>query len=175
MEKDLIVIVDKEDKKVGLEEKVKAHLGEGMLHRAFMVFVFNNQGNILLAQRSGEKMLWPLSWDCSCASHPKDGEAYVSAGERRLKEELGFSCSLELLDKFHYEAKYENIGAEKEVCATLAGRYFGEIKPNMKEVADLRWINPEEIRKDIAVNHQKYTPWLKIGLERFLKLEHKEI
>lgn len=169
MEKDLVIVVDERDKKLGISEKIRAHLKEGVLHRAFLVFIFDNQGKILIQKRSRKKMLWPLFWDCSLASHPKPKESYKEAGERRIKEELGFSCPLRIIGKFRYKAKYKNIGAEKEICAILFGKYSGPIKPNRKEVSDLRWIKIAELKKDISENPERYTPWLKIGFKKLLK------
>lgn len=164
-----VVLVDKNDNPLGLEDKIKAHLREGILHRAFVVFVFNDKNELLIQKRSKEKMLWPLFWDGTCASHPKKNENYQKAGERRLKEELGFSCRLRLFDKFQYQSFYKNIGTENEICAILVGNYNGEIIPNIKEIADWKWINFSKLKQNIKKSSQKYAPWFIIGVERLSK------
>jgi len=165
MEKVKVVLVDKKDNKLGLEEKVRAHLSNGKLHRAFIVFIFNNKGEMLLQKRSKKKMLWPLYWDSSCASHPFNEEEYIDSGERRLKEELGFFCSLSYLTKFYYHSKYKEIGSEKEICAILTGNYFGKIKENPDEVADYRWMKVSKLKKSINKEPRYYTPWFKKGFK----------
>jgi isopentenyl-diphosphate delta-isomerase len=54
-----IVVVDENDRFLGLQDKLKCHLSKGILHRAFSVFVFNQKGQPLLQQRSKNKFLWP--------------------------------------------------------------------------------------------------------------------
>lgn len=173
MEKIKVVLVDKKDNKLGLEEKKKAHLKDGLLHRAFMVFVFNDKGELLLQKRSKEKMLWPLYWDSSCASHPFDKETYITSGERRLKEELGFSCPLSYFTKFYYYSKYKDVGSEKEICAILIGVYSGKIKEDSKEVAEYQWISLPELKKKIEEKPGNYTPWLKIGFEIYEQVRNR--
>jgi len=157
-----IVQVDKNDKYLGLIDKNKAHENRGILHRAICVFVVNNKKEILLQKRSKYKKLWPLYWSNTCCSHPKKGEAYVEAGERRLKEELGFSCQLKPLFKIYYQAKYKSIGAEKEISMILLGQYKNQkIKPNEKEIADLSWMSLAKVRAQIKTKPNKFTPWFK--------------
>jgi len=168
-----LILVDENDKEIGTEEKIAAHLGQGKLHRAFAFFIYNEKGEFLLQKRSNEKMLWPLFWD-SGASHPYQNEGYEEAGERRLKEELGFDCVLKLVGKFQYQAVFENVGSENEICAVLVGEHNGEVKPNPAEVADWKWVDIKEIKEDIAQNPQIYAPWFVIGFETFYKFFNKK-
>ncbi len=161
-----VVLVDGSDNEIGQMEKVAAHMNEGTMHRAFTAIVFNSRGETLIAQRSADKMLWPLVWDNTCASHPLPDEDYVIAGERRLSEELGFTCKLILADIFAYSAKYKDIGSENELCATLIGEYNGEINPVADEVADYKWINIPDLKADMAEYPDKYTIWFKIAIDR---------
>lgn len=162
-----IVVVDAKDNVIGLEEKIKCHLGKGILHRAFSVFIFNGKGETLIQQRSGSKMLWPLFWSNACCSHQKPEESAESAGKRRLKEELGFDCPLKFLGKFIYQADYKEIGSENELCYVMKGQYSGKADPDPKEVADLKWVGMEQLKDDVKKNPGAYTPWFKIELEKF--------
>ena len=161
-----VVAVDKKDRSLGLRDKLECHLGKGILHRAFSVFVFN-EGRILLQQRSSEKFLWPLYWTNTCCSHPLPEEDYEQAAQRRLKEEMGFACPVKKIGIFQYQASYKDRGSENEVCAVLAGDWNGKVFANPKEVAAFRWVDFEELKKDIAVNPDKYTPWFKMEIENF--------
>lgn len=168
-----LALVNTKDEIVSFAPKEKIHK-QGILHRAFSVYVFNNKGQLLIHQRSKLKSLWPLYWSNSCCSHPYKNEDYIKAGERRLKEELGFTCSLRIIDRFHYRSRYKNIGWEDELCTILVGEYDGKVKPNPKEVADWKWADIKWLQKEIKENPDKYTPWFKIGLKRVLKKREKE-
>jgi isopentenyl-diphosphate delta-isomerase len=162
-----LVIVNKNDEKIGLEDKVKCHLGKGILHRAFTVLIFNSKNQLLIQKRSKDKFLWPLTWETTCSSHPLQNQSYITVAKKRLKKELGFSCKLKLLDKFVYQAKYKNIGSEYEVCALLRGRYNGKIRPNSKEVAELKWIDIKTLKVKLKRSPRKYAPWLKLALKYY--------
>lgn len=164
-----VVLVDSQDNEIGLKDKVEAHLGEGDLHRAFTAIVFNKKGETLIARRSADKMLWPLYWDNTCASHPLPGEGYVESGERRLSEELGFTCPLEAVDRFQYQEKFKDIGSENELCTTLVGEYDGEVYPVAEEVADYKWISIKDLKADMSDNPEKYTIWFRIALDRLIE------
>ena len=76
---EFVILVDGNDNPIGKEEKVKCHLPDGKLHRAFTALIFNKDGKLLLTKRSDSKMLWPGDWDGTVASHPREGETYVSS------------------------------------------------------------------------------------------------
>ncbi|HVS02847.1 MAG TPA: isopentenyl-diphosphate delta-isomerase, partial [Thermoanaerobaculia bacterium] len=84
-----LILVDEDDREVGHLSKAEAHAGEGVLHRAFSVLLFDRRGNLLLQRRAGGKQLWPGYWSNSCCSHPRRGESMEVATRRRLAEELG--------------------------------------------------------------------------------------
>jgi len=162
-----LILVDKNDEIIGFEEKVKCHLDKGLLHRAFTILLFDNDNNVLLQKRAQSKMLWPLYWEATCSSHPRENETYEQSGKRRLKEELGISTDLKLIDKFYYQSFYKDIGAEHELCATLAGDYNEkQIDFNQDEIVDLKWIEINELKKEFNQNPQDYAPWLKIAINR---------
>src|SRR4051812_39991646 len=91
-----VTLVDEQGSPIGVSEIVDAHTGHGKLHKAFSVYVFRNDGKeILIQQRSDKKMLWPMIWANTCCSHPFENESSSDAGERRLREELGFTTTLQ--------------------------------------------------------------------------------
>jgi len=164
-----IIIVNKNDCRQGLADQVMAHTIQPKLHRAITCFLFDKSHNILLQKRSGNKLLWPLCWDTSCSTHPKDGENYIQATQRRIKEELGVQkkIKLKLIDKFVYYAKYKDIGSENELCAVLIGEIDSQvIKPNRQEVAEIHFISLQGLKAKIKKQPSDYTPWLKLALRR---------
>jgi|SRR3989338_958664 len=164
-----VVLVDDKDNQIGVEDKLKAHTGKGSLHRCISVFVFNDKKQLLLQKRGKEKMLWPLYWTNTCCSHPAESEGYEQAGQRRLEEEMGFSCLVKFIGKMQYEATYKDIGVEKEVCGVVVGKYNGEVNVNPSEADDYKWIDMDELKEDVKNNSDKYTPWFKLYLEKFFK------
>jgi isopentenyl-diphosphate delta-isomerase len=140
--------------------KGACHDGDGVLHRAFSLFIFNSSGELLLQQRSSEKRLWPLFWSNSCCSHPRRGESMAVATERRLAQELGMSSEVHHLFTFQYQAPYLDLGSENEVCWVYAGLGNEPPRPNPHEIADVRWITPENLDEDFRTRPEIYTPWL---------------
>jgi len=161
-----LIVVNKKDEEIGSESRLRCHRGKGILHRAFTIFIFNREKGLLVQRRSKGKLLWPLFWETSCSSHPYKGDDVIKAAERRLKEELGFTCRLKFLDKFYYKAFYGDIGVEKEICYLLIGWFDGKIQPNKKEVAEIRWLSLLDLKKEIKKRPQEYVPWLKVVLKR---------
>ena len=164
---DKVVLVDKNDRALGLQDKLVCHSGKGILHRAFSVFVFNKKGEVLLQQRSKKKFLWPLYWSNTCCSHPWAGESYEQASQRRLQTEIGFTCPLKNIGIFQYQARYKDKGSENELCTVLVGEYDGKISLNLEEAAAYKWIDFQELKEDIMASPDKYTPWLKMEIEKF--------
>lgn len=162
-----IVVVDEKDNFLREEDKLRCHEGNGILHRAFSAFIFNEKDELLIQKRSRLKRLWPLHWSNSCCSHPRKGESYDEAAERRINEELGIECRLEFLYKFIYNAKYRNLGSENELCAVLAGKVNHDlkIKVDPKEIAECKFVSIEELKKNIKENPDIYTPWFKMEIE----------
>ena len=99
---DSLILVDDADRELGSLTKAACHDGDGVLHRAFSLLIFNDAGELLLQQRAPTKRLWPLYWSNSCCSHPRWAESMEAATRRRLYEELGLRCPLQFLFKFQY-------------------------------------------------------------------------
>lgn len=74
-----LILVDELDREIGVRSKSECHAGNGMLHRAFSIFVFNGADELLLQQRSAQKPLWPNYWSNTCCSHPRSGETMDEA------------------------------------------------------------------------------------------------
>lgn len=161
-----LILVDESDREIGHESKMICHDGDGILHRAFSLFVFNAAGELLLQQRSKTKRLWPGYWANSCCSHPRRGETMEEATARRLHQELGIACSLEFLFKFQYHAAFGELGAESELCWVYTGATTDPVRANANEVEDWRFIAPDDLDREIAMAPERFTPWLKLEWQR---------
>jgi len=161
-----VILVDQNDNPIGKEEKVKCHLPNGKLHRAFSALIFNDEGKLLLTKRSEGKMLWPNEWDGTVASHPRESETYVSSAERRMPEEIGVACKMNYVNKFEYHVPYKDIGSENEICGTMIGTIdsFDESSMIKDEISEIKWINPDELKNELEQNRDTYCPWMVIAL-----------
>jgi isopentenyl-diphosphate delta-isomerase len=159
---DTLILVDHDDREIGFLSKEECHRGDGVLHRAFSVFLFNDAGETLLQQRSAHKPLWPLHWSNSCCSHPRRGETVEGAARRRVREELGLGCELDFLYKFEYRAAFRDVGAEHELCWVFVGRAEGSPAADPGEIAAWRYVAPDTLTREIEAHPQAFTPWVKL-------------
>jgi len=167
MSDEFVILVDENDNPTGTEEKVKCHLPNGKLHRAFTALLFDKNGRLVLTRRAKGKMLWPEDWDGTFASHPRESETYVSSGERRMPEELGIEGKLDYLHKFEYHVPYKEVGSENEICGTLIGVIDEDtkLKEIEGEIDEIKWISAEELISEIKTNPKIYCPWMLIALD----------
>ena len=174
MSEEYVILVDGNDNPIGSEEKVKCHLPNGKLHRAFTALLFDENGRLVLTRRAKEKMLWPEDWDGTVASHPREGETYTSSAERRMPEELGVSCNMDYLLKFEYHVPYKDIGSENEICGTLIGIVDKSTKFKIveDEIDQIKWVSVNELLSEIKNNPKIYCPWMLIAL-KFLEKSEK--
>jgi isopentenyl-diphosphate delta-isomerase len=102
-----VILVDENDIQIGQAGKMEVHQ-KGLLHRAFSIFIFNSQGEMLLQQRVLDKYHSGGLWSNACCSHPAPGEEILQAANRRLKEELGIEAGLKKLTEVTYRANLDN-------------------------------------------------------------------
>ena len=161
----MIVLVDSQDRAVGVGDKMDVHR-RGLLHRAFSAFVFDSAGRLLLHQRSFGKYHCGGLWTNTCCSHPGPDEPVAAAGERRLAEEMGFSCALTPLFGFEYRAELDGGLVEHEYDHVLVGASDDTPAPDPEEVAAYEWVALDEVERRIHAHPERFTPWFKIALPR---------
>jgi isopentenyl-diphosphate delta-isomerase len=158
-----LILVDGGDREIGTLSKGECHDGDGILHRAFSVFLFDPAGRLLVQRRAREKRLWPLYWANSCCSHPRAGEEMGEATLRRTQEEMGVTAELEFVYKFQYQANYGDLGAEHELCWVYIGRTAeGAVRPNPSEIAEWQFLPPEAVDALIADETAEVAPWFRL-------------
>ncbi|WP_267640617.1 NUDIX hydrolase [Haloarchaeobius amylolyticus] len=167
-----VIAVDADDNEQGLVNRLDAHTGEGIRHRAFTSLVFDEDDNILLAQRAADKRLWGTWWDGTVASHPVEGQSQEAATRERLEEELGITPdqyeNLQLTDRFEYKRYFENAGVEHEVCAVLKLTLTDtSLDPDPEEVEGLMWVPYERLHDHPEYYRQlRLCPWFEIAMRR---------
>jgi len=166
-----LILVDSNDNVLGYDSKGACHDGNGKLHRAFSIFLFNSAGQLMLQKRSVQKRLWPGYWSNSCCSHPRKGETDLAAAERRIEEELGVTPKLQYLFRFEYQADFGELGAEHELCSIYIAKSDGPISVNVNEVDDWKFIDVVELERELENNPSDYSPWLKLEWPR-IRAQH---
>ena len=166
MEEEKVILVNEKDEQIGLMPKMEAH-EKALLHRAFSVFVFNQDNELMIQQRAFRKYHSPGLWTNTCSSHQREGESNVQAGKRRLQEEMGFTTELKDTVSFIYKAPFDNGLTEHEFDHILVGYYDGKPNLNPEEVNDWKWMALEDLKVDMEKQPQLYTEWFKIIFENY--------
>lgn len=156
-----VILVDYQDREIGTMEKMEAHIQQ-KLHRAFSVFLFH-EGKVLLQKRAAHKYHCGGLWTNTCCSHPAPGETVMEAAKRRLMEEIGVKVdSLREIDVFFYRYPFSNGITEFECDHVLVGEYDGSFTADPEEVEELRWVEMEELRRQMLEHAEGFTPWFLI-------------
>jgi len=188
--KENIIIINENDEPMGFDTKKNSHLmtniNSGYLHRAFSVFLFNSNNELLIQQRSSDKILFPLFWANTCCSHPLFNENEIIeenhkgikyAAIRKLKQELGIDLKnidlseIKFITRIHYKAAYNTIWGEHEIDYILFIKTDTDIKINHNEVCNIKWVDKENLKQlvnNISENKMKFSPWFLIIYKNFL-------
>jgi isopentenyl-diphosphate delta-isomerase len=165
---DLIILVNEDDEQVGIQDKFSVHQ-LGLLHRAFSVFVFNSKNELLLQRRADDKYHSPGLWTNTCCSHPIPGETTINACHRRLMEEMSLKCELRHAFSFIYQCKFSNGLIENEFDHVYVGYSDNTPVLNKKEAKDWKYININDLEREIELQPDNFTEWLKICLTRLIE------
>ena len=163
----MLIAVDERDRQTGTVEKMEAHRN-GILHRAFSIFVFDETDRLLLQRRAVGKYHSSGLWSNTCCSHPRAGESAADAAHRRLREEMGFDCPLDPVFGFVYRSALDGGLVEHEYDHVLAGRFQGTPAPDTREVQDWKWEPVPIVRSRLAADPGAFTAWFKLALEGLL-------
>lgn len=162
-----VILVDTEDTAIGVMGKLAAHQ-EGFLHRAFSIFIFNSNGELLMQQRALEKYHSAGKWTNTCCSHPRPNELTLTAAKRRLQEEMGMDCELTYGFNFLYRASFDNNLIEHELDHVFFGVSDEVPMINPTEVASFKYVKLAALNEDIIENADDYTVWLKLCFNKVL-------
>lgn len=161
MPDELVDICDSENNLTGVQKmKSEAHR-DGLWHRAAHVWVYNDQGEILLQLRAKNKDLYPDMWDISVAGHVSAGEDPLLSAVREVQEELGLPVEskdlqfgwLRPVDKVFREIK------NKELCYVYFLRFDGlvtDLKIQEEELQDIAFVPTSELRESLQKRLGKY-------------------
>ncbi|RYO84118.1 hypothetical protein DL766_008121 [Monosporascus sp. MC13-8B] len=187
---EVCIVLDNDDNPIGTASKKLCHLmtniDKGLLHRAFSVFLFDDQNRLLLQQRASEKITFPDMWTNTCCSHPlsipsETGsklpdsiEGAKRAAQRKLDHELGIKTEQVPIEKFHfltrihYKAPSDGKWGEHEIDYILFIKANVDLHPNLNEVRDTKYVSAEELKALFKDPQLKFTPWFKLICESML-------
>ncbi|VAW26070.1 Isopentenyl-diphosphate Delta-isomerase [hydrothermal vent metagenome] len=163
-----VILVNSKDFPIGTMEKLEAHQ-KGKLHRAYSVFLFNNQQELLLQKRAATKYHSANLWSNTCCSHPAPGEHLTTSAQNRLLNEMGITTSLQSLFSFTYKTEFENGLIEHELDHVLIGKFNASPLPNPAEASDWKYASFKEVSNGIKLNPEHYTFWFKEIYKRVFK------
>lgn len=166
--KEFVITVNEQDEPVGVAEKMEAH-EKALLHRAFSVFIFNDQNQVLLQQRALSKYHSGGKWTNSCCGHPRPGENILEAAQRRLNEEMGIVCVLNHQFTFMYKAALDNDLTENEIDHVFFGTYRGQPVLHPEEAMAYTWAEINEVSLEIKNHPEQFTEWFKICFDDVMK------
>lgn len=164
MNAEQVILVDAQDNEIGYMEKQEAH-EKGSLHRAFSVFVYNSAGELLLQRRALHKYHSGGLWTNTCCSHPRPGEGNLEAAKRRLREEMGFECTLLKAFSFLYRQEVGDL-TEHELDHVFIGSFEGTPVIDPEEVAEWRFVPMEALTEEMKAHPEQFTVWFRLCLER---------
>ncbi len=157
-------VVNPDGAAVGEATVAASHEAPGRLHRAFSVLLMDDRGRCLLQRRAPHKTRFALRWANTCCGHPGPGEDVAAAAAQRLAEEMGLPAGqLREAGRFLYRATDPTTGrVECEYDHVLIGRIdpATQPQPDPTEVAEWRWVDPDELSRDLRQDPQQYAPWL---------------
>jgi isopentenyl-diphosphate delta-isomerase len=169
-----VILVSEQDEVLGICEKLEAHQ-KGLLHRAFSIFIFNSNGEMLIHKRALSKYHSGGLWTNACCSHPILNVPIEDTLQERLQFEMGMSCPLEFAFQFLYKGELDHGLIEHELDHVYFGFTDDRPNPNAEEVSDFQYIPINELKKLISEQPEQFTIWFKIALPKIVEhLENKK-
>lgn len=142
-----IDIVTQDGKPTGHKELKSIVHAKGLYHHTAHVWLYTQQGDILLSQRAASKSICPLMWDVSVAGHIDAGETVVEGALREMQEEIRLSLSEADLIKMGVFESFQNYGSgiiDNEFHNTFIAELkvpLSALKPQTEEVAALKLVS----------------------------------
>ncbi|EFO25096.1 isopentenyl-diphosphate delta-isomerase [Loa loa] len=177
------IIVDENDKPLRSESKRFCHSAKTLtLHRAFSVFLFTTNHEMILQKRAAQKLTFPSVWTNACCSHPiwnedemctKNNVGIRRAARRKLYHELGIQSvdidQMKIMGRFLYKAMHDDNWGEHELDYVIILRDCDvrQIRPNPEEVEAVAVVSSmgelTEILKNCEVS---FSPWFNLFVRR---------
>ena len=157
---ELVVLVDEQNNILGTAPKDTVHTKNTPLHRAFSLFLFNSNKELLLTKRASTKKTFSDIWTNTVCGHVGPDESTIDAVRRRLKEELRLEgMDMKEVAPYRYRFADQNGVVENEICPIFVAFSDLDPKPNPEEVGDWKWMDWEKFLQEIKIHPTIYSPW----------------
>lgn len=166
MKRELITIVDADDNVIGAEDRHLARQ-KGLIHRIVRVIIINDDGHLLIQQRSALKEDGPLEWEWSATGHVDAGEEYLQAAQRETHEEVSITDAELAFTGKYYDEHMKGELVIRRFNAVFLGRTKQIAAADLQEVAQIRWISPAELTAWAAASPDDFTRNFTEVLNRF--------
>ncbi|MCF1423055.1 NUDIX hydrolase [Mangrovimonas futianensis] len=150
MTDEFIDIVTQDGKPTGKKALKSEIHAKGFYHNTAHVWLYNENHEILLQQRSVQKVICPGMWDVSVAGHVDAGETLTEGAVRETKEELGLNLhesDLKKIGVFECFQAYDNGIKDNEFHHTFIAKLNAKLQdltPQIEEVEALKLVTFEE-------------------------------
>lgn len=155
---ELLTEVDIKNNVIGPIKRGLAHKSPNKIYRTIFVVVINEEGKILLQQRSSSKDLYPDCWDLSVGGHVDYGQSCEQTAVKELYEELGIVATANEL-KYVGEVLVK-LPSSKEYFHVF--EYYlkpsDNINLSLDEVASTKWMSIDEMKISIQQQNLKWYP-----------------
>ena len=167
MSESLIQVVDENDQPIRAAGK-KEVWKTGARHRIAWTVVEDPNGRILLQKRPKTIILYPDCWDVSAGGHVDAGEEWKEAAERELEEELGIkNAKLEKVGFFYKESEFKGRKLNRFYKTYKLVTAQKQFDYNHHELAEIRWMDVDKIRKLIEEKPNEVTNGLRGVISRY--------
>lgn len=155
-----VIIVDQNDQVLGFKGRLDRNPND--IIRIAGIWIENEKGEVLIAQRSLNKKNDPGKWG-PAAGTLEEGESYESNIIKEVQEEIGVSLrnvDIQFLGAFFEETSHKY----------FVGTFFAKISSDTnfvlqkEEVEDVAWISWQDLEKDIVEHSDKYLLSLERGI-----------
>ncbi len=151
---ELVVLVDKLDNVTGYKDRY--NLGSNDRMRIVVVWLHDGKGNALIHKRAAGKKVGGGLWENAAGGGVAKGETYEQAAYKELSEELGIEAvKLTFVDKTQFTSHNG-----PKMCAWFEGVIDAkiELKPDEREVQEVKWTNANDLFDDRDANPDNYMP-----------------
>lgn len=164
---EIVDVVNGQDEIIGKSTKGEVNSNPSLIHREVAVLIYNNEGKILIQQRSRKKKTNPSMWMISVAGHVKSGKSYEEAAHMELQEELGFDTQLKL-----YERQLFRLPTETQFTCSYLGKLPEgvQIKFDPNETKAVRFVNEVELEGMIEKG-EKIEEYSLLDIKKFFEGE----
>lgn len=163
-EQHLVELVDHDGRACGSCTVERAHRPPGLAHRAFSVMLTDIDGRLLLQRRAATKTRFALRWANACCGHPAPGQNVLVAAAARVPAELGLTAPALVevgVHRYHaHDPTTRRVEHEHDHVLNGVLDPHQSAEPDPDEVADLRWLAPEELAARLTTRPEDYAPWL---------------